>query len=103
QDALGAITAACPQLAAIDDAHRLGKAVELARDATLKRLQAAGSGYSERQVDKATAADLSEELSAQEIDAWLDGLPPKQRAIALLLYASHLTQREMAAAVGLPP
>jgi DNA-directed RNA polymerase specialized sigma24 family protein len=103
QDALGAITAACPQFAKTDDAHRLGKAVELARDATSKRLQDGRAGYDGRQIDKATAADLSEELSAQEIDAWLDGLPAKQRAIALLLYASHLTQQEMASAVGLPP
>jgi DNA-directed RNA polymerase specialized sigma24 family protein len=102
QDGLGAITAACPQLAATDDFHRLGKAVELARDATLKRLRDAKAGYSVRQTEKATAADLSEELSAPEIDAWLDGLPARQRVLALLLYAAGLTQQEMADAVGLP-
>ena len=45
---------------------------------------------------------MSEELSAPEIDAWLDGLPARQRVLALLLYAAGLTQQEMAEAVGLP-
>lgn len=103
QDALAAITAACPQLAATDDAYRLGRAVDLARDATLNRLHDRGADYSDRQVEKATAADLSEELSAHEIDAWLDDLPPRQRALALFLYASHLSDQQMADAVGLPP
>ena len=103
QDALGAITEACPQIKAIDDAHRLGRAVELARDATIKRLQDGKAGYSDRQTEKATAADLSEELSAQEIDAWLEALPARQRTLALLLYASGLGPQEMADAVGLSP
>jgi len=103
QDALGAITEACPQIKAIDDAHRLGRAVELARDATIKRLQDGKAGYSDRQTEKATAADLSEELSAQEIDAWLDALPARQRALALFLYASGLSHQQMADAVGLSP
>ena len=103
QRALGALTHACPQIAATDDYQRLGKAVELARDATINRLQDAKAGYSAMQTEQATAADLSQELSAQEIDAWLDALPARQRSLALLLYASGLTQQEMANAVGLPP
>jgi hypothetical protein len=103
QDALAAITAACPQLAAIDDAYRLGRAVDLARDATLKRMLDRHSDYSDRRVAEATAADLSEELSAPEIDAWLDSVPPRQRALALLLYASNLRDVQMADAVGLSP
>jgi DNA-directed RNA polymerase specialized sigma24 family protein len=101
QDGLGAISQACRQIAATDDFHRLGRAVQLVRDATLKRLRENKSGYSNRQTEKATAADLSEELSAPEIDAWLDGLPVRQRVLALLLYAAGLTQQEMADAVGL--
>jgi DNA-directed RNA polymerase specialized sigma24 family protein len=103
QDALVAITAACSQLAATDDAYRLGRAVDLARDATLKRMLDPDTDYSDRRVAEATAADLSEELSAPEIDAWLDGLPPRQRALALLLYAAHLRDEQMADAVGLSP
>jgi len=53
-------------------------------------------------MDKMTAADLSEELSSQEIDQWLNALPPRQRAMALFLYASDLTPRDIAAAVGEP-
>jgi hypothetical protein len=102
QDGLGALTEACPLLAATDDSYRLGRAVELARDATIKRLQDAKAGYSFRQTEKASAADLSQELSAPEIDAWLDALPVRQRVLALLLYASGLTRQEMADAVGLP-
>ena len=52
--------------------ERLGMAVELSRDATIRRLEDAKAGYSARQTEKATAADLSQELSAPEIDAWLD-------------------------------
>lgn len=103
QDALAAMLEACPQLAAASAAGRLGRAVELARDATIDRLRDANSGYSGKQTEKASAADLSEELSAQEIDAWLDALPARQRALALLLYAPELTDNEMADAVGLPP
>lgn len=103
QDALAAITAACPQLAATGDPYRLGRAVDLARDATLQRMHGPEADYDDRQVEKATAADLSEELSAPEIDAWLDGLPPRQRALALFLYASHVGDEQMAAAVGLAP
>jgi DNA-directed RNA polymerase specialized sigma24 family protein len=102
QDSLYAITGACRQLAATDDPHRLGRAVELARDATLKRMQDAKAGYNVRQTEKATAADLSQELSAPEIDAWLDALPARQRVLALLLYAAGQTPQEMADAAGLP-
>jgi DNA-directed RNA polymerase specialized sigma24 family protein len=102
QDSLGAIGGACPQLAAIDDFHRLGKAIELARDATLKRLQDPRADYSSSQTEKATAADLSEELSATEIDAWLNALPARQRMLALLLYAAGQTPQEMSEAAGLP-
>ncbi len=103
QDSLAAITAACPQIKAIDDPHRLGRAVELARDATIKRMQDPSTDYNPRQIDKASAADLSEELSAQEIDAWLDALPPRRRAMALLLYTAGLSHAEMADAVGMAP
>jgi hypothetical protein len=103
QDGLGALIEACPRIAATEDAYRLGKAVDLVRDATIERMQDAQADYSDKQTEKATAADLSEELSAPEIDAWLGALPARQRAIALLLYASGLTREEMADAVGLPP
>ena len=102
QDALAAITAACPDLAKTDDPHRLGKAVDLTRDATLKRMHDRESAYDGKQIEKATAADLSEELSAQEIDAWLDELPAKRRALALLLYATPVGNQRMADAVGIP-
>ncbi len=103
QDALLDMIEACPEFAATEDAYRLGRAVDLIHDATTKRLQDAKAGYSDKQTEKATAADLSEELSAHEIDAWLDALPARQRALALLLYASGLTHQQMADAVGLPP
>lgn len=103
QDALAAITASCRELAALGDAYRLGRAVELARDATLRRLRDGEAAYSDAQVDNATAADLSEELSAPEIDAWLDALPPRRRALALLLYTPRPGEGAMAAAVGLQP
>ncbi len=103
QDALGAIVEACPRIAATDDAQRLGQAIELIRDGTLKRMQDPKAGYSDKQTEKATAADLSQELSAQEIDAWLEALPARQRAIALFLYASDVTNDDIAEAVGLAP
>ena len=103
QDALGALIEACPQLATTDDAHRLGRAVELVRDATAGRLRAAKPGRGRTQIEHATAADLSEELSVQEIDAWLDALPARRRALALMLYATDLVPQEMADAVGLSP
>lgn len=102
QDGLGALLGACPQLAKTADPERLGLAVALIRDATIRRMQDPHADYNAAQTEKATAADLSEELSAPEIDAWLDALPPRQRALAVSLYASAATPREIAAALGLP-
>jgi len=101
QDALGAMIEACPKIAVTDDVQRLGMAVELSRDATIRRLEDAKAGYSARQTEKATAADLSQELSAPEIDAWLEALPARQRTLALLLYASAVKPEEMTEAVGI--
>lgn len=103
QDGLGAMIEACPKIAAADAPQRLGMAVELIRDATVKRLQDNKAGYGDKQTLKATAADLSQELSAPEIDAWLNALPARDRAVALLLYTSGVTREEMAASVGLSP
>jgi hypothetical protein len=100
QDALGAIMSACAKITEVGDAHRLGIAVDLIRDATIKRI--GQPGYGSQQTDGATAADVSQELSAQEIDAWLDALPARQRALALFLYASDVNTAEIAGAVGLP-
>lgn len=102
QDSLGELLAACQKIAGTDDAHRLGIAVNLIRDATSKRIQDTNAGYSSQQTERATAADLSQELSAPEIDAWLDALPARQRALALFLYASDLSRAEIADAIGLP-
>jgi len=71
--------------------------------ATTKRMQDRAAEYSERETERATAADLSEELSAPEIDAWLEALPARRRTLALFLYASGLNPQEMADATGLPP
>jgi DNA-directed RNA polymerase specialized sigma24 family protein len=111
QDALGAVTAACPQMTAADRAQRLGMAVALIRAATIKRLQEPKARRPKTRRPKtrndkaarATAADLSEELSSQEIDSWLDALPARERAAALFLYASDVTDKEIAAALGLSP
>ncbi|HEX3860273.1 MAG TPA: hypothetical protein VHY35_01110 [Stellaceae bacterium] len=102
QDAVSAMMQACPKIRAINDAQRLGMAVELIRDATLKRMRDPKAHYSEKETEQATAADLSQELSAPEIDAWLDGLPPRQRSLALFLYASDVSRQEVAEAVGVP-
>jgi DNA-directed RNA polymerase specialized sigma24 family protein len=101
QDALGALLDACPKIVAAAEAQRLGMAVGVISDATVNRMADPKSGYSDRQTERASAADLSEELSSQEIDAWLDALPARERALALLLYASNVTREEMADAVGL--
>jgi DNA-directed RNA polymerase specialized sigma24 family protein len=98
-----ALAEACPKIIATDDPHRLGMVIDIARDTTLKLLGDNKRKYSPKQLDKATAADLSEELSTHEIDAWLAGLPPRQRALALFLYASDVTPKEVAARVGMPP
>lgn len=103
QDGLGAMIEACPKISATDSPQRLGMAVELIRDATTKRLRDRKTGYSDKETLKATAADLSQELSSPEIDAWLNALPARERALALLLYASGMTREDMAAAVGLSP
>jgi DNA-directed RNA polymerase specialized sigma24 family protein len=102
QEASAAIEAACPKILATDDPHRLGMVIEIARDITSKLLRDTSRDYSPQQLEKATAADLSQELSTPEIDAWLDGLPPRQRAVALFLYASDVQPSDVAAAIGLP-
>ena len=102
QDSLATILEACPTLAATDPTQRLGMAVGLISDATVKRMQNPRAGYSDRQTDRATAADLSQELSSLEIDAWLNALPARDRALAVFLYASNVTADEMAGAVGMP-
>jgi DNA-directed RNA polymerase specialized sigma24 family protein len=100
QDSLDALLAACPQLAATDRPHRLGVAIAVIRDATVKRMEENEPRRNLRLLAKATAADLSEELTSREIDAWLDGLTPPERALALFLYASDVTAQEIAEAVG---
>ena len=102
QEATEAIAAACPKIAATDDPRRLGMIVDIAGDVTRRLLREPGQKYEAGQLDSATAADLSEELSSNEIDAWLDSLPPRQRAVALFLYASDVGEAEIAAAVGVP-
>ena len=111
QEALGALIDGCPKFAAAPGPQRLGMAVELIADATIQRLHDAKAHskahskahYSNRQTEKATAADLSEELSSREIDTWLDALPARERTLALFLYASDLSRQQVAAATGLPP
>lgn len=103
QDAVRSTIAACPKIRAAGDPQRLGMAVEIARDATLKRMHDPKGDYSEKETAASTAADLSEELSVDEIDAWLDGLPTRQRSLALFLYSPHPNRKEVADAVGLPP
>jgi hypothetical protein len=101
QDGLGALLDACPKIAAADATQRLGIAVGLISAATAQRMQDPKSARGDRQTERATAADLSQELSSQEIDAWLEALPTRQRALALFLYASNVTHQQMADAVGL--
>ncbi|MBV8776949.1 MAG: hypothetical protein JO258_07115 [Alphaproteobacteria bacterium] len=111
QDSLDAMIEDCPELTAEDSAKRLTMAIEMISDATTKVLQdfetaqknGGDSQYPRRRPDQLTAADLSEELSSQEIDQWLESLPPRQRALSLFLYASDVTPREVAAAVGEGP
>ena len=62
QDSTARILEACPRLAGIDDAHRVGIVVGIVRDTTLKLLTDPQHEYSQDQLDKATAADLSQEL-----------------------------------------
>lgn len=111
QDSLDAMIEDCPELTDADQSKRLTMAVEMISDATTKVLEDASaaektadkdSQYPKKLPEKLTAADLSEELSSQEIDQWLDSLPPRQRALTLFLYASDVTPQEIAAAVGEP-
>ncbi|MBV9861391.1 MAG: sigma-70 family RNA polymerase sigma factor [Alphaproteobacteria bacterium] len=103
QNSVVALLQNCPRIVAIDDAHRLGLAIEIVRDETTKLIRDGNKSYSGTEMDKATAADLSEELSSREIDAWLDGLNPQQRALAIFLYNSEVSPDQVAAAVGVPP
>jgi hypothetical protein len=103
QDSVVAMMQSCPKIKATEPAGRLGMVVTMIRDVTLKRLQDKDAKYSNRETAKATAADLSEELSAPEIDAWLNALAPRRRAVALFLYASHPKPEEIAGAIGESP
>jgi DNA-directed RNA polymerase specialized sigma24 family protein len=112
QDSLDSMIEDCPELTEADPTKRLTMAVEIISDATTKVLQdvntAKATGdkdnpYLKKTQDKVTAADLSEELSSQEIDQWLNALPPRQRALSLFLYASDVSPQEIAAAVGESP
>lgn len=112
QDSLDGMIEDCAELTEADPAKRLEMAAEIISDATtkvlddLKTAQAnddTDNPYLKNSLEKATAADLSEELSSQEIDQWLDSLPPRQRALSLFLYASDITPKEIADALGEPP
>jgi DNA-directed RNA polymerase specialized sigma24 family protein len=107
QDSLDAMIDECPEFADVEEAKRVDMAIEIIADATTKALadhQEAEKDPALRhqQIDKVTAADLSQELSSQEIDQWLDSLPPRERALTLFLYASDVTPDQVAAAVGEP-
>jgi len=112
QDSLDAMIEECPELTEAEKSKRLDMAIEMVSDATTKVIEevkaARASGdkdnpYSRRRpLQKLTAADLSEELSSHEIDQWLDSLPPRERALTLFLYASDVTPKEIAAAIGEP-
>jgi len=109
QDSLDALIDECPEFSDIDQGKRLSTAIEIISDATTKSLAEHQKADKEmdpklrrQDVDKVTAADLSQELSSQEIDQWLDSLPPRERALSLFLYASDVTPAEIAAAVGEP-
>jgi DNA-directed RNA polymerase specialized sigma24 family protein len=112
QDSLDAVIEDCPELTAEDESKRLTMAIEMISDSTTKvlddfkaaqNLPDKDSPYPKTAPDKLTAADLSEELSSQEIDQWLDSLPPRERALSLFLYSSDVTHKEIAEAVGEPP
>jgi DNA-directed RNA polymerase specialized sigma24 family protein len=112
QNALDALLGDCANLKAADASKRVDMAVEVVSDATSKLLDkvaAARKGhdkdspYVKKPVGKVTAADLSSELSSQEIDQSLDSMPPRERALSLFLYASKVTPQEIAAAVGEKP
>lgn len=112
QNSLDALLADCPNLTAADASKRVDMAVEVVSDTTTKLLGRVTSArktrdkdspYLKRSVGKGTAADLSSELSSQEIDQWLDSMPPRERALSLFLYASKVTPKEVAEAVGEKP
>lgn len=127
QDALDALIKACPRIVATDRAHRLGVVIDAIQDLATRRMAErrspgrregrwlAGEGPPESAEDrriqrrastplaKPSAADLSQELTSAEIDAWLDGLPPLERALALFQYASDVTPGEVADALGVAP
>jgi DNA-directed RNA polymerase specialized sigma24 family protein len=111
QDSLDGMIEDCPELTEADESKRVTMAIEMIADATTKVLeeakQAQATGdkdnpYMKRSAEKATAADLSQELSSHEIDQWLEAMPPRQRALSLFLYASDVTPQEIAAATGEP-
>jgi len=112
QNALDALLSDCANLKAADPSKRVDMAIGVVSDATTKVLNGAAvarkshdkdSPYAKNADGKVTAADLSQELSSQEIDQWLDSMPPRERALSLFLYASKVTPNEVAAAVGENP
>jgi len=129
QDGLDALIKDCPHIEAIDRSHRLGLVIETIQGLALQRMEAhrhPGSRAArlapdddspppqtpeERRLARRAAkplgtpnaADLSQELTSAEIDAWLDGLPPMQRALALFQYASDVTPQDEEAALGIAP
>jgi hypothetical protein len=111
QESLNSLIEDCPELTEVDPSKRLDMAVNMISDATTKVLGDAvvarktrdkDSPYNRKPVGKNTAADLSQVMSSQEIDQWLNSLPPRERALSLFLYSSDVTPREIAAAVGEP-
>jgi len=112
QNSLDALLHECTALKAAAPAKRLDLAVNVISDSTTKVLARAAEARRTRDKDspylrkpsgKVTAADLSEELSSQEIDQWLESMPPRERALSLFLYASNVTPRDIAEAVGEKP
>ncbi|HEX3883066.1 MAG TPA: hypothetical protein VHW66_10435 [Stellaceae bacterium] len=127
QDALDALIKACPRIVATDRAHRLGVVIDAIQDLATRRMAErrqpgrgdatgmAGEGPPESAEDrriqrragaplgKPSAADLSQELTSAEIDAWLDALPPLERALALFQFASDVTPKDIADALGIAP
>lgn len=103
QNSALAIKQSCPRLAATDDPHKLGTAIAIVQEETVKLIHAGKADHPTPDMAKASAADLSQELSSHEIDTWLDGLDPQQRALAVFLYASNVSREDIAMAIGLPP
>ncbi|HEY1797957.1 MAG TPA: hypothetical protein VGG57_17725 [Stellaceae bacterium] len=124
QDGIDALLRDCPRIEATDRAHRLGLVIETMQALALRRIEdrkhpraqyATGDGpplspaerrlvrRAQKPLGTPTAADLSQELTASEIDGWLDGLSPIQRALALFQYASDVTPQEEEAALGIAP